>query len=132
MISFDVVFSMEYTKSVDYWSLGLLCHEIATGQRPFLPNLSPGQWMDQVRKKSPRHICLTQDDETGEVVFHENLLPINYLTKTVSGDLEAWLRLLLEWDPQKRGKNEVELTKANILLAGAPDCSCPSFSLPTQ
>ena len=39
----ELFLGQDYTRSVDYWSLGLLAHEIVTGQRPFLPNMSPGQ-----------------------------------------------------------------------------------------
>nr|CAD7200612.1 unnamed protein product [Timema douglasi] len=33
--------SKTYTSSVDYWSLGLLSHEVITGVRPFLPHMPP-------------------------------------------------------------------------------------------
>ncbi len=108
----ELFLSQEYTKSVDYWSLGFLCFEIATGQRPFLPTFSPGQWMDHVRHKSPRTICIhqivrdqQQEGEPPEIASYETLLPENHLSRSLQRDLEAWLRPLLEWDPRRRGKS---------------------------
>ena len=105
----------EYNKSVDYWSLGFLCFEIATGQRPFLPNLSPGQWMEHVRNKSSRTICIHQplEEEEGaeggpKVMSRETLFPENHLSRSLAKDFECWLRPLLEWDPRKRGRKEVD------------------------
>ena len=45
---------------MDYWSLGLICHEVVTGQRPFLPNMSPGQWLDHVETKQYEDISVVQ------------------------------------------------------------------------
>ncbi len=104
----ELFLSQEYTKSVDYWSLGFITFEIATGQRPFLPNLSPGQWMEHVAKKTRREICIFQDemDEDQKIQKSEHIFPVNHLSKTLAADLESWLRLLLDWDAAKRGKNE--------------------------
>ncbi len=114
----ELFLSQEYTKSVDYWSLGFLCFEIATGQRPFLPNFSPGQWMEHVREKSSRVICIHQstqqerDDSSSSgapvVVSRETLLPENHLTKSLATDFESWLRPLLEWDPRRRGRRGLD------------------------
>ncbi|TRY64214.1 hypothetical protein TCAL_00495 [Tigriopus californicus] len=102
----ELFLSQEYTKSVDYWSLGFLSHEIMTGRRPFLPNLSPAQWMEHVQKKSRRDICVHQCEETDEIRFEEHLFPENSLTLSLADDFEGWLRSLLEWSPIQRGKNE--------------------------
>nr|CAD7398821.1 unnamed protein product [Timema cristinae] len=42
--------SKTYTSSVDYWSLGLLSHEVITGVRPFLPHMPPVSWVIQTYK----------------------------------------------------------------------------------
>lgn len=102
----ELFLSQEYTKSVDYWSLGFLSHEVMTGRRPFLPNLSPAQWMEHVQKKSRRDICVYQCEETEKIHFEEHLFPENSLTNSLADDFECWLRSLLEWDPKQRGKNE--------------------------
>jgi serine/threonine protein kinase len=38
------LFACRYNYSVDYWSLGLVSHEVITGVRPFLPNMAPVSW----------------------------------------------------------------------------------------
>lgn len=40
----ELFLSKRYTCTVDYWSLGLVTHEIITGVRPFLPNMTPVEW----------------------------------------------------------------------------------------
>ncbi len=99
----ELFLSQEYTKSVDYWSLGFLCFEIITGQRPFLPNLSPGQWMEHVQKKSHQDICIFQRED-GEIFSMNTLFEENQLSLTLKRDFECWLRPLLEWNPKKRGR----------------------------
>ncbi len=111
----ELFLSHEYTKSVDYWSLGFLCFEVATGQRPFLPNLSPGQWMEPVSKKSHNVICihesLEQEVAPGEdrmIQSMEHLLPENHLSKSLCADVAVWLRTLLEWNPRQRGRKSAD------------------------
>lgn len=41
----------------------------------------------------------------GEIVAREKLPPENYLNKSVSTELQLWLRSLLEWDPNLRGRD---------------------------
>ncbi|QQP55697.1 Uncharacterized protein FKW44_000126 [Caligus rogercresseyi] len=77
----------QYTKSVDYWSLGLITHEIVTGLRPFLPDYPPGKWMEVVENKGRDTICIPDKGEERK--------------------LTSWLQSLLEWDALLRGKNEV-------------------------
>jgi inhibitor of nuclear factor kappa-B kinase subunit alpha/inhibitor of nuclear factor kappa-B kinase subunit beta len=40
----SVTVASRYNYSVDYWSLGLVSHEVITGVRPFLPNMAPVSW----------------------------------------------------------------------------------------
>ena len=94
----------DYTKSVDYWSLGLLCHEIVTGQRPFLPNMSPGQWIDHVECKKYEDISVVQDVE-GEIQYLTRLSPDTQVCPPLARGLEDWLRSLLDWSPASRGKD---------------------------
>lgn len=107
----EIFLSKEYTKSVDYWSLGFICFEVITGQRPFLPNLSPGQWMERVQNKSHDVICIyenvgfNEQDEGYEIKSSQHLFAENHLSRSLARDFESWLRVLLEWDPSKRGRN---------------------------
>ena len=103
----ELFLEMPYTKAVDYWSLGLITFEIITGVRPFLPNLSPGQWMQHVSKKSADDICIYQDHlNEEEIIATDKLFPENHLGKSLVSEFEVFLRSLLQWDPNKRGKDE--------------------------
>ncbi|XP_049767760.1 inhibitor of nuclear factor kappa-B kinase subunit alpha isoform X2 [Schistocerca cancellata] len=92
-----------YTSSVDYWSLGLLSHEVITGVRPFLPNMTPAAWMSHVRNKSSDDICAYQAPD-GSIVFSKELYDQNHISLALKHDMERWLKLALEWDPKKRGR----------------------------
>ncbi|XP_034238472.1 inhibitor of nuclear factor kappa-B kinase subunit alpha [Thrips palmi] len=94
----------KYSSSVDYWSLGLVSHEVITGIRPFLPNMAPVAWMRYVKQKSKDHICAYQT-EKGKIEFSSHLFPQNHISSVLKKDMEDWLKLVLEWDPKKRGKN---------------------------
>ena len=102
----ELFLSQEYTRSVDYWSLGFITHEIATGHRPFLPTFNPGQWIDHVQNKSRRDICIYQSEPEKEIRNSEKLFPENFLSHSLSADLASWLMSLLEWDPSRRGRSE--------------------------
>jgi len=97
----------DYTKSVDYWSLGLLCHEVVTGQRPFLPNMSPGHWIDHVERKKYEDISVVQTVE-GEIRYLTQLCAETQISRQLGVKLEQWLRSLLDWRPETRGKDADE------------------------
>ena len=110
----------DYTKSVDYWSLGLLCHEIVTGHRPFLPNMSPGQWIHHVEEKSYEAISVIQEVE-GAVVEVTRLSEVTRVCPPLARAMEPWLRSLLDWRPGHRGRDPstedlVVFTKVRSLL----------------
>ena len=94
----------DYTKSVDYWSLGLICHEIVTGQRPFLPNMAPGQWIHHVEEKEYEAISVVQDVE-GEVRHLQRLSETTRVCPPLARAMEPWLRSLLDWRPAFRGRD---------------------------
>lgn len=93
---------VEYTKSVDYWSFGTVLFECITGVRPFLPELSPVKWHNVVFKKGADDICAFFDVK-GEVQF-SSVLPVpNTLCRQLQDKFVSLLRLLLLWDPKRRG-----------------------------
>jgi len=94
----------DYTRSVDYWSLGLLCHEIVTGQRPFLPNMSPGKWIDHVENKKYEDISIEQALD-GSIVFSGHLAVESQVCRPLAAKIEVWLRCLIDWRPDVRGKD---------------------------
>ncbi|XP_014249025.1 inhibitor of nuclear factor kappa-B kinase subunit alpha-like isoform X2 [Cimex lectularius] len=95
--------SHEYTYSVDYWSLGIVCHEVITGIRPFLPNMTPFSWFPIVKKKTFEDICVYQNAD-GSIEFSKELARENHLSWFLRDEVEEWLRVALEWDGRKRGR----------------------------
>lgn len=94
-----------YTSAVDNWSFGLLAHEIITGKRPFVPCLNPAQWLPLVTKKQSDEICayMTNPPQISSVVFSKEITPFNHISQPLKTELESWLRIMLEFDPKKRG-----------------------------
>ncbi|KAL1139041.1 hypothetical protein AAG570_009102 [Ranatra chinensis] len=92
-----------YTCSVDYWSFGLVCHEVITGFRPFLPNMAPVSWMTHVKQKSSEDICIYQNAD-GSIEFSQQLFPENHISQCLRYEFEKWLRMALDWDGNKRGR----------------------------
>ncbi|KAK3888835.1 hypothetical protein Pcinc_007144 [Petrolisthes cinctipes] len=99
----ELFLSKRYTCTVDYWSLGLVTHEIVTGVRPFLPNMTPVEWMKRVRTKQSHHVCV-YEGRNGEVQFSSHMFPESHISPPFRTALEEWLRAMLEWDPAKRGQ----------------------------
>lgn len=99
------IFTQVYTSSVDYWSLGLVCHEIITGSRPFLPNMAPHSWMPLVKKKTFDDICIYQNEDDS-IEYSQQLSACNRISQSLRCGLEAWLRLALEWNGRRRGYSQ--------------------------
>ena len=95
----ELFLEQDYTKSVDYWSLGLICHEVVTGQRPFLPNMSPGQWLDHVETKQYEDISVVQGLD-GELEYVKRIAAETQICRPLAILLEDWLRSLLDWSPE--------------------------------
>ncbi|XP_023233196.1 inhibitor of nuclear factor kappa-B kinase subunit alpha-like [Centruroides sculpturatus] len=103
----------KYSNTVDYWSFGLVAHEVITGQRPFLPHMNTPQWMQHVSNKTKNHIGAILDEE-GKVMFVEELSPFVKITNIFKKDMEMWLKLMLDWNPFRRGR-EGDMTTYELL-----------------
>ena len=79
------------------------------GQRPFLPNMSPGQWLDHVERKQYEDIAVVQDVQ-GEIQYVKRISQETQVCPPLALMLEDWLRSLLDWNPETRGKRGGELT----------------------
>lgn len=99
----ELFMSKSYNYSVDFWSLGLVSHEVITGVRPFLPSMAPVAWMSHVKEKSSDDICAYQAED-GSIVFSKELFHQNHISSCLKYYMERWLKILLEWDPAKRGR----------------------------
>ncbi|CAG2169876.1 unnamed protein product [Oppiella nova] len=110
----ELFLSKQYSSAVDNWSFGLLAHEIMVGRRPFLPNYSPAQWIPIVSKKSSSDICANVDKD-GNVTFSKEISVYNQICSTLKFNLENYLRMVLEWEPKKRGGKGVFQMLSDIL-----------------
>ncbi|KAG8552631.1 hypothetical protein GDO81_004616 [Engystomops pustulosus] len=91
-----------YTVTVDYWSFGTMIFECIAGFRPFLHNMQPFTWHEKIKKKDPKHIY-AYEEMSGEIRFSQHLPQPNNLCSIMVEQLETWLQLVLNWDPQQRG-----------------------------
>ncbi|XP_075073155.1 inhibitor of nuclear factor kappa-B kinase subunit alpha [Mixophyes fleayi] len=91
-----------YTATVDYWSFGTMVFECIAGFRPFLHNMQPFTWHEKIKKKDAKHIY-AYEEMSGEIRFSMHLPQPNNLCSIMVDQLETWLQLVLNWDPQQRG-----------------------------
>uniref|UniRef100_A0A7N8YKW5 IkappaB kinase n=1 Tax=Mastacembelus armatus TaxID=205130 RepID=A0A7N8YKW5_9TELE len=100
----ELIERQKYTVTVDYWSFGTLVFECITGFRPFLPTWQPVPWHNKLRLKQDDDIVV-YEDLSGEVRFSKHLPQPNNLNSLLLEKLERWLKLMLKWSPQERGKD---------------------------
>ncbi|XP_074525512.1 inhibitor of nuclear factor kappa-B kinase subunit beta [Halichoeres trimaculatus] len=100
----ELIERQRYTVTVDYWSFGTLVFECITGFRPFLPTWQPVPWHNKLRLKQDDDIVV-YEDLSGEVRYSKHLPQPNNLNSLLSEKLERWLKLMLKWSPQERGKD---------------------------
>ena len=81
-----------------------LTSTFSAGQRPFLPNMSPGQWLDHVERKRYEDIAVVQDVE-GKIEYVKKISRETLVCPPLATMLEDWLRSLLDWSPETRGKS---------------------------
>uniref|UniRef100_A0AAX7SDS7 IkappaB kinase n=1 Tax=Astatotilapia calliptera TaxID=8154 RepID=A0AAX7SDS7_ASTCA len=95
----ELIERQRYTVTVDYWSFGTLVFECIAGFRPFLPT-----WHNKLRQKLD-NIIIVYEDLTGDVRFSEHIPQPNNLNSLLLEKMERWLKLMLKWSPQERGKD---------------------------
>ncbi|XP_033358083.1 inhibitor of nuclear factor kappa-B kinase subunit beta-like [Bombus vosnesenskii] len=99
----ELLWKQTYSCSVDYWSLGILFYELVTGTRPFLPKMQHTMsWMQHIRNKRYDDICAFKSK--GKVVFGQDITGPTNLSKNLRNKLIEWFKVVLQWDPKKRGK----------------------------
>ncbi|XP_071829442.1 inhibitor of nuclear factor kappa-B kinase subunit beta-like [Apostichopus japonicus] len=102
----DLLQKKPYSKSVDYWSLGILSFELINGRRPFSPvdNDPVVGWYNSITSKKPNTICM-MEDINGNVTFSEHLPPYNNISSNLTMMYGLWLRSMLTLKPAQRGQN---------------------------
>lgn len=118
----EVVDSGKYNNKVDYWSMGIIAYELATGTLPFIPHQNVFDIHMNIKSKPRTCIAITEDFEyEKQFHFHKNLPVAHHLTVPWEAELVKWLALALDVDYSKRGTSgatdEVQL--------GAPNAACP-------
>ncbi|XP_029167481.1 inhibitor of nuclear factor kappa-B kinase subunit alpha-like isoform X2 [Nylanderia fulva] len=99
----EILWKETYSCSVDYWSLGILFYELLTGIRPFLPTMQHTmEWMKYIQNKSYDDIYACQKE--GKVIFGKDIQNPTHLSNCLRSKMVQWFRLVLQWDPHKRGR----------------------------
>ncbi|XP_043511350.1 inhibitor of nuclear factor kappa-B kinase subunit beta-like isoform X2 [Frieseomelitta varia] len=107
----ELLWKLTYSCSVDYWSLGILFYELITGTRPFLPKMQHTMsWMQHIKNKKYDDICAFKSK--GKIVFAQDIVGPTNLSNNLRNKLVQWFKVVLQWDPKKRGKqHESGVTK---------------------
>ncbi|XP_050458472.1 uncharacterized protein LOC126855123 isoform X2 [Cataglyphis hispanica] len=99
----ELLWKEKYSSSVDYWSLGILFYELVTGTRPFLPTMQHTmEWMKHIQNKSYDDIYACEME--GKVIFGKDIQNPTYLSSCLRNKMVQWFRVVLQWDPHKRGR----------------------------
>ncbi|KAF3426930.1 hypothetical protein E2986_09711 [Frieseomelitta varia] len=105
----ELLWKLTYSCSVDYWSLGILFYELITGTRPFLPKMQHTM-MQHIKNKKYDDICAFKSK--GKIVFAQDIVGPTNLSNNLRNKLVQWFKVVLQWDPKKRGKqHESGVTK---------------------
>ena len=88
--------------SVDLWAFGIVVFELICGTRPFVPSLTGLEWLQLVKTKEKKDICIYKDQD-GETCYSSDLLEPNQMEEPYARVIAEWLTVLLDKDPQTRG-----------------------------
>ncbi|XP_008207965.1 inhibitor of nuclear factor kappa-B kinase subunit beta [Nasonia vitripennis] len=100
----ELFWKQKYTCSVDYWSLGITFFEVISGHKPFQPHIQDlPKWIVYMRQnKTYEQICALEIGE--KIKFYDNIIYPNDLSESILNKMVEWFRVVLQWNPRKRGK----------------------------
>ncbi|RLU24379.1 hypothetical protein DMN91_002467 [Ooceraea biroi] len=111
----ELLWEERYSCSVDYWSLGILFYELITGTRPFLPTMQHTmEWMRYIQNKSYDEIHAYESE--GKVILGKDIQDPTHLSNCLRSRMVEWFRLVLQWDPHKRGKMRDESGASRLMV----------------
>ncbi|XP_014483184.1 PREDICTED: inhibitor of nuclear factor kappa-B kinase subunit beta-like isoform X2 [Dinoponera quadriceps] len=111
----ELLWQKKYSCSVDYWSLGILFYEVVTGIRPFLPKMQHTmEWMKQIQNKDYEDIHAYESE--GKIIFGKDIQDPTDLSNNLRSKMVAWFRLVLQWDPHKRGRVFDESGRSDLMV----------------
>ncbi|KAH8360165.1 hypothetical protein KR093_011109 [Drosophila rubida] len=103
----EVVESGKYNSSVDYWSMGVIGFEIATGMLPFIPHQKPINIHLNLRNKPRNCIAITEDlNQNDRFHFHTEIPVEHHLSSHFASKLKEFLSLALDSNYSRRGIQE--------------------------
>ncbi|KAK5645297.1 hypothetical protein RI129_006597 [Pyrocoelia pectoralis] len=98
----EIFIKQKCTKTVDYWSFGIVTFEIICGMRPFLHTFTPWQSIAYLEKKQSEVISM-QLTYNGEIKLFTQLCKENHINVCLTHLIEKWLQIVLEFSPDQRG-----------------------------
>ncbi|KAH8382316.1 hypothetical protein KR009_002888 [Drosophila setifemur] len=117
----EVVATGVYNTAVDYWSLGVIGFELATGDLPFMPHQSLPNILVNVMNKPNDCIAIQEDRaDSNRFEFQSQLPQQHHLSQPFAEGLTNWLRLALDKDYKRRGQmatDEVQQSVPAVFLS---------------
>ncbi|XP_022693386.1 inhibitor of nuclear factor kappa-B kinase subunit beta-like [Varroa jacobsoni] len=104
-----------YRKTADYWSLGVLAFEVATGIRPFFHEDAPMSNLPHIKNKKNTHIYARKT--VGGLEFYSTMPEWCRLNEVFKNDLTVWLTKMLAYDPKDRTHEPGSPSSLEVMLA---------------
>ena len=96
--------------TVDLWALGVTAFEVITGSRPFMKDLVGLEWARHIDEKRKDEIHI-YTDESNQLVYSSIIPQPHRLSGIICDNLTAWLKLLLDANPETRGGRDPGVQK---------------------
>ncbi|EDW66883.1 inhibitor of nuclear factor kappa-B kinase subunit beta [Drosophila virilis] len=100
----EVVDTGKYKNTADYWSMGIIAYEVATGVLPFIPHQKAFNIHVNLEKKKRECIAITENHlEPNSFLFHTQIPVGHHLSLPWLARLTRWLPLALDYNYSHRG-----------------------------